>query len=126
MGGCKSGYEDLQRCRSPLPFGIGLPGGGRFVPGVARLSCPQQFWTVRTLSGQCDQRGRGGAADFVCRPSSLRELPCRSEEHTSELQSLRHIVCSILLEKNNVTNTYEEQIEVDNEKKIQNCSSLKR
>src|SRR5205814_3046242 len=29
------------------------------------------------------------------------ELPCldRSEEHTSELQSLRHLVCRLLLEK---------------------------
>src|ERR1039458_2132907 len=26
---------------------------------------------------------------------------CRSEEHTSELQSLRHLVCRLLLEKNN-------------------------
>src|ERR1035441_11005626 len=25
---------------------------------------------------------------------------CRSEEHTSELQSLRHLVCRLLLEKN--------------------------
>src|ERR1035441_8152201 len=27
------------------------------------------------------------------------ELSCRSEEHTSELQSLRHLVCRLLLEK---------------------------
>src|ERR1035441_10842620 len=30
-------------------------------------------------------------------PEALREL--RSEEHTSELQSLRHLVCRLLLEK---------------------------
>src|SRR3546814_6728156 len=29
----------------------------------------------------------------------------RSEEHTSELQSLMHIVCRLLLEKKNSTNT---------------------
>src|SRR5437899_6512553 len=28
--------------------------------------------------------------------------PKRSEEHTSELQSLRHLVCRLLLEKKNV------------------------
>src|ERR1035438_10688512 len=28
------------------------------------------------------------------------DLPARSEEHTSELQSLRHLVCRLLLEKN--------------------------
>src|SRR5205814_9515291 len=29
---------------------------------------------------------------------------CRSEEHTSELQSLRHLVCRLLLEKKNKHN----------------------
>src|ERR1035438_10930047 len=27
------------------------------------------------------------------------DVECRSEEHTSELQSLRHLVCRLLLEK---------------------------
>src|ERR1035441_5532074 len=30
-----------------------------------------------------------------------RPIPLRSEEHTSELQSLRHLVCRLLLEKKN-------------------------
>src|SRR5262245_65199191 len=30
---------------------------------------------------------------------SRRRSPARSEEHTSELQSLRHLVCRLLLEK---------------------------
>jgi len=32
------------------------------------------------------------------------ELPFRSEEHTSELQSLRHLVCRLLLEKKKIVN----------------------
>src|SRR5947199_651360 len=32
-------------------------------------------------------------------------IPLRSEEHTSELQSLRHLVCRLLLEKKKKTNT---------------------
>src|ERR1039458_10738797 len=31
--------------------------------------------------------------------SRRRIASCRSEEHTSELQSLRHLVCRLLLEK---------------------------
>src|ERR1039458_9730427 len=31
-----------------------------------------------------------------------KEYPHRSEEHTSELQSLRHLVCRLLLEKKNM------------------------
>src|ERR1039458_10841655 len=35
----------------------------------------------------------------VDRPSCVTDYPSRSEEHTSELQSLRHLVCRLLLEK---------------------------
>src|SRR5439155_2727921 len=33
------------------------------------------------------------------RPGSCRRRTCRSEEHTSELQSRGHLVCRLLLEK---------------------------
>src|SRR5258705_7024549 len=36
----------------------------------------------------------------------LRDEHERSEEHTSELQSLRHLVCRLLLEKKKNTSTY--------------------
>src|SRR5258705_4812663 len=39
----------------------------------------------------------GARAPEPLRPSWLRTV--RSEEHTSELQSLRHLVCRLLLEK---------------------------
>src|SRR2546429_6642450 len=47
---------------------------------------------------------RSGAADADCRAAFefhrlLVELPARSEEHTSELQSRLHLVCRLLLEK---------------------------
>src|SRR5262245_65800063 len=39
------------------------------------------------------------------RPTSMRwSTRSRSEEHTSELQSLRHLVCRLLLEKKNKQN----------------------
>src|SRR5262245_63638063 len=37
--------------------------------------------------------------DFAGRERWIRMNPLRSEEHTSELQSLRHLVCRLLLEK---------------------------
>src|SRR5947199_7169321 len=46
-----------------------------------------------------------GSADFLKWQSRAWSLgptvrwPIRSEEHTSELQSLRHLVCRLLLEK---------------------------
>src|SRR2546425_5871096 len=48
--------------------------------------------------------GRGGDPHLDRRPALLRhgvpdELADRSEEHTSELQSLAYLVCRLLLEK---------------------------
>src|SRR5262245_64634812 len=43
----------------------------------------------------------GGAR--TSRRSARRRAPPRSEEHTSELQSLRHLVCRLLLEKKKKT-----------------------
>src|SRR5436853_4562567 len=37
----------------------------------------------------------------VPQPRALHATGHRSEEHTSELQSLRHLVCRLLLEKKN-------------------------
>src|SRR5262245_63176591 len=37
--------------------------------------------------------------EFVLDQQSLPKVKMRSEEHTSELQSLRHLVCRLLLEK---------------------------
>src|ERR1039458_9759100 len=46
---------------------------------------------MSTGEGRDDDRGDGA------------ELGQRSEEHTSELQSLRHLVCRLLLEKKSTT-----------------------
>src|SRR5262245_64441064 len=51
-------------------------------------------YTTLFRSGCC---WRGGARRAACGGSG-RGVP-RSEEHTAELQSLRHLVCRLLLEK---------------------------
>src|SRR5258705_2554603 len=48
------------------------------------------------------QEGVGNSKALVDRILDIRRCPrpfSRSEEHTSELQSLRHLVCRLLLEK---------------------------
>src|SRR5262245_62421770 len=50
-----------------------------------------------TLPGPASKR-RIPSAPAAARPG---RSPPRSEEHTSELQSLRHLVCRLLLEKKN-------------------------
>src|ERR1039458_1237746 len=50
-----------------------------------------------TLFRSWAQRPTGSC--FPASPPSAPVCWCRSEEHTSELQSLRHLVCRLLLEK---------------------------
>src|SRR5437899_4359072 len=59
-------------------------------------------YTTLFRSGWRSGRSRGSSVDAA--PPSPRSAPGpgdggRSEEHTSELQSLRHLVCRLLLEK---------------------------
>src|SRR5687767_2244327 len=58
---------------------------------------------------ECSRRGpTGSRAPSTARAASNRACPLalvrapRSEEHTSELQSLAYLVCRLLLEKKNV------------------------
>src|SRR5437899_7916980 len=56
-------------------------------------------------SGRACASGRARARAPCGRPASPRGGGWRSEEHTSELQSLRHLVCRLLLEKKKLVQT---------------------
>src|SRR5258705_7337336 len=66
----------------------------------------------RSERAEADQKAAGESADAqrkqeACqraRESLVRFEAGRSEEHTSELQSLRHLVCRLLLEKKKIAN----------------------
>src|SRR5262245_47859445 len=75
---------------------------------LPRIISLTEAWT------RASEGGAGGArvAEFVREvlaqgagePAALQEMQyVRSEEHTSELQSLRHLVCRLLLEKKNAS-----------------------
>src|SRR5947199_7072094 len=66
---------------------------------------PRQRW-VAGLRGRSATLGlRHGPDSYgrqqwgILRNARKRDAATRSEEHTSELQSLRHLVCRLLLEK---------------------------
>src|ERR1035438_10142049 len=46
----------------------------------------------------CSRLRKGVPRGSSGQPSVVNAMPSRSEEHTSELQSLRHLVCRLLLE----------------------------
>src|SRR5437899_7728561 len=57
----------------------------------------QRFRSASTISASGEH-----SANPIWRANRSAPSPdwvCRSEEHTSELQSLRHLVCRLLLEK---------------------------
>src|SRR5207244_6480956 len=78
---------------------------------------------LKARTSQNQRRGEGGIASTCCRgdphwrlnlaacPTFLwsmtqKFLVCRSEEHTSELQSPDHLVCRLLLEKKKAATAY--------------------
>src|SRR5947199_5378906 len=90
-------------CDEPHPLVDRAAEGRRLEVGEDR-SPPEAF----PHGGPGDRLGVAVAA--VCRQRAdpadarhpVRQIERRSEEHTSELQSLRHLVCRLLLEKKNV------------------------
>src|SRR5205814_6812164 len=74
---------------------------------VAIVCTTSLRWNARratTFSTPCSTSWSSGAGQAHTSPPSLtarrvRNSRVRSEEHTSELQSLRHLVCRLLLEK---------------------------
>src|SRR5205823_7875510 len=86
-------HDALPIWRIPIPC-IRRPPAVRtsVLAAPARLPLPEQF--------PCPSQ-------FLPRSSGLERRPprCRSEEHTSELQSLAYLVCRLLLEKKKKTVT---------------------
>src|SRR5205814_10698864 len=70
-------------------------------PSGPPQSGPSRLWTVDVAGGKPTRiEGFEGAAEPTVSPDGTRiAFGRRSEEHTSELQSLRHLVCRLLLEK---------------------------
>src|SRR5262245_18925216 len=84
-----TGRVQLVATKAGFIFGVGGGSGtltfqGRTYPlSVGGVSFGAQIGASRT--------------EFIGRALNMRQA--RSEEHTSELQSLRHLVCRLLLEK---------------------------
>src|ERR1039458_5255496 len=83
VGEALAGYGCLMIQADEIGHAVMAPGGEAYQPVV------QEFGReILTVDGAIDRRAL--AARVFAHP--------RSEEHTSELQSLRHLVCRLLLE----------------------------
>src|SRR5262245_62307628 len=64
------------------------------------LECTRSIrCNARATATRFALRWRGSAFPIISSRSTSSRARVRSEEHTSELQSLRHLVCRLLLEK---------------------------
>src|SRR5262245_65102598 len=81
--------------RSVFIMNAPAPHVYRRSPGSAVVT---ELWETRRMPA--DNGGNAEATDHAFRlPPPKNGTVFRSEEHTSELQSLRHLVCRLLLEK---------------------------
>src|SRR5262245_65230459 len=82
-------------------LGPGLPSQ---LVGQASAGEPDQVAPVESTQSPPASPSKGAASvASICDAlaAAAGENDLRSEEHTSELQSLRHLVCRLLLEKKN-------------------------
>src|SRR5258705_6420701 len=83
---------------------IRRPPRSTLFPYTTLFRSAQRFTTIaRTGSLATTVKGTATGKSSVSEPISQRPM-MRSEEHTSELQSLRHLVCRLLLEKKKKNN----------------------
>src|SRR5205814_8835468 len=73
------------------------------VPGADAADLAAQDAQVLGALGRLEPDQLLDAHDVAGVVEDGRDIVQRSEEHTSELQSLRHLVCRLLLEKKNET-----------------------
>src|SRR5437660_7038987 len=69
--------------------------------GIRKITYSHSFWEGRSQSERASDvtTFSGMPSKVPPHTTSHRSLLCRSEEHTSELQSRGHLVCRLLLEK---------------------------
>src|SRR5437899_4658527 len=100
-----------------VPYSLPVSDGAAVALGDDAAGADADACDAALAAGDGDappvQAARTTASDAMAAESDRAFIPCllhpRSEEHTSELQSLRHLVCRLLLEKKN-TRRYTHQI----------------
>src|SRR5687767_15537175 len=80
-----------------------------FCSFLAYWSCSCTSWPVTAMKNEPRLLAGGGGA-VRQRSVSAPQAGSRSEEHTSELQSLAYLVCRLLLEKKKRCQSYYEQL----------------
>src|SRR5262245_63370321 len=83
-----------------MPITVGLPRNAHSTSIHVNAATAVAIWVTNMAMPACTPAETADPALKPNQPTQRREAPikvstmlCRSEEHTSELQSLRHLVC---------------------------------
>src|SRR6266404_7177244 len=100
--GMQHSSTNAGRCR--MTFGNRSTSRWYLCPQPLVIQAPFPFWRFRQASTRTGKRkiawcGINSSTPAKNTSSSTRSAGLRSEEHTSELQSLAYLVCRLLLEK---------------------------
>src|SRR5438132_5943985 len=77
------------------------------------------YTTLFRSRSQAKNRKNGRRRSVTCSTRSRPAIRCRSEEHTSELQSHSDLVCRLLLEKKKKKKTEKSKKTINKESKLQ-------
>src|ERR1035441_4034360 len=93
------GLENIQAIKTIKLTGK-VTAGGMDIPFTQTCKRPQMVLMESTIQGMTMKQAFDGIQGWTINPFMGKKDPdvMRSEEHTSELQSLRHLVCRLLLE----------------------------
>src|SRR5262245_65032824 len=94
------------------PVGVGVsPNTGNIVPDVINYGWREYglrvgLWRFADVFDAAGVKATVALNSLVCEhyPKAVDEMKKDRKKHTSELQSLRHLVCRLLLEKKKITN----------------------
>src|SRR5262245_48538600 len=94
------------------PVGVGVsPNSGNIVPDVINYGWREYglrvgLWRFADVFDAAGVKATVALNSLVCEhyPKAVDEMKKDRKKHTSELQSLRHLVCRLLLEKKKITN----------------------
>src|SRR5205814_2869533 len=89
--------QGMESMEIRVPIGIGIAGHVAMTGETINI---EDAYADTRFNPEIDKRSGFRTRSMLCMP-----LRNRSEEHTSELQSLRHLVCRLLLEKKKKKNS---------------------
>src|SRR5437899_7809155 len=91
--------RDFLKFGTATATGVAVGANGLDLTPVEAVATSLKIKEAKVVRGVCPYCAVGCGQLIYAKDGKIIDIEGRSEEHTSELQSLRHLVCRLLLEK---------------------------